>query len=133
MTILLGIDGTGPISNTEYQRDFRHSFVRHIYDHLETTDTRKKQYMRGPSAEGWRMREYIQRGANWIIGIHNEFPDDPIILTGYSRGAAAVVGVAQHMTTHGWRVQSLLLFDCVDRTRASISMRSPRTSIGWFT
>jgi hypothetical protein len=45
-TILLGIDGTGDISNASYGREMGNSFVAYIIRHSKA---KLKRYIRGPS------------------------------------------------------------------------------------
>lgn len=116
MTILVGIDGTGTMPTGQYLREFRGSFVHHIYT---VSGARKKHYHRGPSATlldlqmGTDTLPYVEEGYEYIHMFRE--PDEAVLLTGYSRGAAAVVAVAQRLQQDRVRVAGMMLFDCVDR------------------
>jgi hypothetical protein len=130
MTVLLGIDGTGVWSETDYARDFRHSFVNYIYHH---TSARAKRYIRGPAAtladlqSGSDTPFLISEGFTFVELAHDGHED--VLLTGYSRGAAAVVGVAQRLVGRGIRVTGLMLFDCVDRCPLGVDTMEIPTNV----
>ena len=114
MTILLGVDGTGAIADGEYRRDMRNSFVSYILRESPVPRSRK-HYRRGPGFDGLDMA--------WIVNATYQFvhlnlaarPRSPVLLTGYSRGGAAVIGVAQRLQRDRVNVAGMILFDAVDR------------------
>lgn len=110
MTILLGVDGTGPESNAQYAIDFANSFVHRIW---RQSRCRERAYLPGPAALGGATLGLAQRGHRWLM--RNREGDEPVLLTGYSRGAAIVVYVAQLLQEQGVPVAAMMLFDCVDR------------------
>lgn len=126
MTLYLGIDGTGTASDSQYRREFRHSFVNHIFHH---TPARMKHYIRGPAAtyadfqSGSDTPFLISEGYSFVTLAHRG--SEGVLLSGYSRGAAAVVGVAHRLQGRGIRVAGLMLFDCVDRNPLVDTMEIP--------
>jgi hypothetical protein len=115
-TILVGIDGTGSAvlpgagRNAEYDVAFANSFVKRMCDANPFA-----RYFRGPLALGGELPEAIDGGVNYILGMRRQLPDAPILLTGYSRGAAGVVVVAKRLKKLNISVRALMMFDCVDR------------------
>jgi hypothetical protein len=117
MPLLVGIDGTGSAftpgagRDSEYDIAFANSFV----SRLCKPQTNNKRYFRGPVALGGGLVDAITAGFNFLIQRHKETPGEPILLTGYSRGAAGVVSLAGRLQRAGVSVRAMLLFDCVDR------------------
>lgn len=126
MAIVVGIDGTsgdvfgGRERRDNYDRDFKDSFVSKI---CNVTD---RQYYRGPLIHGGGLLEAIFRGTAHIVMqyVRNR---QPIMLTGYSRGGAGVIGIAQRLTylLPGVRIQAMLLFDAVDRHPTEVTGTIP--------
>jgi hypothetical protein len=114
MAILLGIDGTGAHADSEYRRDFAHSFVHRI---CSQSRSRLKRYDRGPDAGGGGLYGTANRGTLFIIQSNAAHPDEPVLLTGYSRGGAGVIQVAKWLGEIGIQVEAMILFDAVDRDR----------------
>ena len=117
MPILVGIDGTsgGMIYNSrsrnaEYDRDFAKSFVRRL-----CFKKRDAAYIRGPIGPGGGLPEGIAEGLAFIKSKRPAMPNEPILLTGYSRGALGVVVIAKELKKMGINVKALMMFDCVDR------------------
>ncbi len=116
MPILVGIDGTGSEIVPGADRDkaydvaFANSFVKRICRQSTTT-----KYFRGPVALGGGMDNAIEGAVAYIKELNARMPNEPILLTGYSRGAAAVVIVAKKLKEADIKVRALLMFDCVDR------------------
>lgn len=116
MPILVGIDGTGSEIVPGADRDkaydvaFANSFVKRICRQSTTT-----KYFRGPVALGGGMNDAIEGAVSFIKELNARMPNEPILLTGYSRGAAAVVIVAKKLKEANIKVRALLMFDCVDR------------------
>lgn len=116
MPILVGIDGTGggfapgASRDRSYDLDFRDSFVRKICNRQPTA-----RYFRGPVTLGGGLLEAVEGALAFVNERRRQAPDEPILLTGYSRGAAGVVVVAERLKSAGARVRALMLFDCVDR------------------
>lgn len=110
MSILLGVDGTGPYSDSEYHHEMHNSFVSYI---LATSGIVKKRYIRGPGKDGVMTAHIAQQGYDFV----RQYPPQnrPVVLTGYSRGGAAVIAVAQKLKRIGIRVEGMMLFDAVDR------------------
>lgn len=117
MPIIVGIDGTGggseydtPGRNAEYDRDFANSFVRRI-----SLGKPNAKYIRGPIGPGGGMPQGIQAGLSFVQTKRQQLPNEPILLTGYSRGALGVIVIAKELQTQGVKVKALMMFDCVDR------------------
>lgn len=117
MAIVVGIDGTGSAfipgsgRDREYDVAFANSFVARIC----RNGGPNKAYFRGPVALGGGLPEAIAGGIQFIRSRRAARVMDPILLTGYSRGAAGVVAMAARLQREGIGVRALLLFDCVDR------------------
>ncbi len=112
MAILFGIDGTGATKDQKYREDTADSFVRRL---CERGPVVVKGYERGPTTVGFKMLHAIRTGVEFIKTQRAAGNNDPIILTGHSRGAAGVVVVAERLKGDGINVEALMLFDCVDR------------------
>jgi len=116
MPILVGIDGTGggtlptAARDRAYDRDFADSFVTRICRGKQTA-----RYFRGPVTFGGGLPEAINGGLAFINERRRSLPEEPILLTGYSRGAAGVVVIAEQLKAANVKVRALMLFDCVDR------------------
>jgi hypothetical protein len=117
MAIIVGIDGTGGGTfpgadrDRQYDIDFAHSFVRRI---AHNTGPNSK-YLRGPVTLGGGLVAAIDEGFRFITSRQAAGVREPIVLTGYSRGAAGVVSLAKKVKDAGKNVRALMLFDCVDR------------------
>lgn len=117
MAIVVGIDGTGDAIVPGADRDiayditFANSFVRKLCGMGGVN----KRYFRGPVALGGGLVSAIEGGVRFIEGRRRAGVTDPVVLTGYSRGAAGVVSMAKQLQRLRINVQALMLFDCVDR------------------
>jgi hypothetical protein len=117
MGILVGINGTGSAfipgasRDADYDVAFANSFVKRICDRGGPHTL----YRRGPVALGGGLVGAINDGFSHIVAKRNAGVREPILLTGYSRGAAGVVSLAKKLKDARINVQALLLFDCVDR------------------
>jgi pimeloyl-ACP methyl ester carboxylesterase len=120
MPILVGIDGTddswvlNEARNARYDKAFAKSFV--------STLCKKKgnaKYFRGPLADGGYLWQSINEGAAFIVEKKRIKKDEPVLLTGYSRGALAAICVAKKLKEEKIKVKALMMFDCVDRDMAN--------------
>jgi len=117
MSILVGIDGTGgdiaPGSSRDerYDATFANSFVKRLCGPSRPN----KKYIRGPVLLGGGLMNAISEGHNYILARRQAGVNEPILLTGYSRGAAGVVVIATRLQRQNIDVRAMLLFDCVDR------------------
>lgn len=121
-TILLGIDGTGDISNAKYKHDMTNSFVAYIIRHSKA---KLKRYIRGPGFDGTDMVALVANGYEFVKLAVAANKGAPVLLTGYSRGGAGVIAVAQRLKADGTRVHTMLLFDAVDRAMGVDTARIP--------
>jgi hypothetical protein len=121
--ILLGIDGTGGIGKTTYPADMHNSFVSYIIRH---TSAKMKQYIRGPGFDGIDMASIVASGYAFVHLNLIAHKDAPVFLTGYSRGGAGVIGIAQRLEGVGVKVAAMMLFDAVDRAIGIDTAEIPR-------
>lgn len=117
MPIVVGIDGTGSDVNPGTARDARYdvafadSFVRRIAG----SGGANKRYFRGPVMLGGGLVEAVNQGYQFVLERRRSAPNETVLLTGYSRGAAGAVVIAKKLKRQNIPVAGLLLFDCVDR------------------
>ncbi len=119
MAIILGIDGTdgwwvnGPWRDNSYDTNFADSFVRKI----ASGKGANAKYERGPLVHGGNLDISVSSGVQFILQRRKAGVYDPILLTGYSRGAAGVIQVAKQLArgSEPVMVEAMMLFDCVDR------------------
>ncbi len=120
MPILVGIDGTDDswslttARNARYDRDFEKSFVSRL-----CKGKSNGHYYRGPLADGGYLWQAIEGGVAFIKQKKQQMPNEPVLLTGYSRGALGAVVVAKKLKALNINVQALMMFDCVDRDMAN--------------
>lgn len=114
MAILVGIDGTGEISNTAYGESFNDGFVKRI-TRDSRIDEQNKKYLRGPIAPGGGLLGAVSEGHAFVLNRYRKAGKDSVLLTGFSRGAAGVIVVAKRLQSEGIEVAAMLLFDAVDR------------------
>lgn len=128
MSIIVGIDGTGggnttstfdpmwkvlgePSRNARYDAEMAQSFVHR----LTHTGKPNHKYLRGPATFGHGLVDAVEEGYNFAIHRARLFPNEAVLLTGFSRGAAGAVAIAQKLARNEIEVSALLLFDCVCR------------------
>jgi hypothetical protein len=73
------------------------------------------KYFRGPVTFGGGLVEAVSKGYDFVVARKAANPAEPVLLTGYSRGAAGAVAIAEKLRRSSINVKALLLFDCVDR------------------
>ncbi len=73
------------------------------------------EYLRGPVLLGGGLVGAVNQGYNFIMTRKNAGINEPVLLTGYSRGAAGAVAIASKLKKQNVAVEAMLLFDCVDR------------------
>lgn len=117
MPILVGIDGTGgdlmpgAARDARYDLAFANSFVSKLCKSKPNA-----QYNRGPVGLGGGLDIAISSGMSFIEQKRRTHgANEPILLTGYSRGALGVLVIAQRLQRQNIKVRAALLFDCVDR------------------
>lgn len=121
-TILLGIDGTADLFDSDYKKSMDASFVSRI---VRECPTDMKQYIRGPARDGIDMVALISKGYEFVHLRKFAKPDAKVLLTGYSRGGAGVVGVAQRLKRDDIKVDGMVLFDPVNRSVSSSTDEVP--------
>lgn len=117
MPILVGIDGSGsaiipgPGRDKEYDKAFADSFVSRLCKNRPNA-----QYNRGPVAGGGGLNDAINRGFDFIVQKRKTLGnEEPILLTGFSRGGLGVLVIARKLQSKKINVQAALLFDAVDK------------------
>lgn len=116
MAIVFGIDGTDTSFVKNERRDnkyflaFRNSFVSRICRRSPLA-----KYEAGPLLLGGTLMDAVNRGIAFVRREVEKNPSRPVLLTGYSRGAAGVVAVAQRLRIYKIEVKAMMLFDSVDR------------------
>ena len=96
--MLIAIDGTGPGDSTSYWADNQSSHVVRV--HRESNE-RQKAYFRGPIWDGAGVSRIVSDARSWIqAAIANDPQDLALTLVGHSRGALAVLLVAQELQRH---------------------------------
>ncbi len=116
MPIIVGIDGSdggfrhGVKRDERYDKDFTKSFVTRICRNKANAG-----YWRGPLADGGGLIAAINGAYEYVLGRLEKDPGEPILLTGYSRGAAGVISLAKKLKNKKIDVKAMMLFDCVDR------------------
>ncbi len=102
--MIIGIEGTG--SQDWGNEDLNRTFVRRI---LHQTHLRPASYFIGPNAQGSDGAEIMDKAETTLKnGAHN----GPIVLVGYSRGAAYCMEIARRFKKP---VDVLVMFDAVAR------------------
>lgn len=117
MRIVVGVDGTGGDINPGAARDRRYdvAFANSFVSKIAKGDHNKK-YLRGPVLLGGGLIEAMSEGRQFVLDKHKASGGDlKVLMTGYSRGAGAVVDLSKWLERENIEVEALLLFDCVDR------------------
>jgi hypothetical protein len=105
--MIIGIDGTG--SQGWEQLDLRRTFVRRV---LHGSQIRPASYFIGPCNSGLDGQEIVD-GAK--LALRNGYHNKPVVLVGYSRGAAYCMEVARQSSLWGAQIDVLVMFDAVAR------------------
>lgn len=111
------IDGTGDWSDKKYAESMGSSFCCQIGRILAPA----ARYERGPSGEGYRIRERSARAVEFLI----QHKGRRLMLAGYSRGGSAAVIAATMLQSEGLDVAHLFLFDPVARHLSGDSSTIP--------
>lgn len=104
------IDGTGPYSDAAYSTLMQYSFCNQIARQLGTA----ARYERGPSTEGYRIRERGDRAAKFLQSGRRQGARR-LMLAGYSRGGSAAIAGAEILKQQGVGIDAMFLFDPVAR------------------
>jgi len=105
------IDGTGDWSDDDYARSMAGSFCKQLELGLSACRVHAPRYERGPSGDGYRIRERAARAVDFLQAYRGR----RLMLAGYSRGGSAAVIAARLLETAGVTVDFLFLFDPVAR------------------
>ena len=113
--IFAAVDGTGADDNAEYAAAMANSFVNNVYHRCRASGT-DKYYHRGPTLLGMETGPQGAAAARFVVQRRGNVTDPKVVLSGYSRGGAAVITAAQILGVQGITVDVLVLFDAVDRS-----------------
>lgn len=105
--ILIAIDGTGALGNSEYDQAMKNSFCNQIARSLGG----QARYYRGPASFTIATILRVWGGTADVIRSR----ETKIFLTGYSRGAAAAIELAHYLRDMALDVEAMFLFDPVKR------------------
>lgn len=126
MPIIVGIDGSSGdifpevsvagfnIINKNRSKNYDTAFAMSFVSRICKPESVNKKYLRGPTTFGVGLIPAINEGTNFILN-RLRMVNEPVLLTGYSRGAAGAICIAKKLHDKQIPVQALLLFDCVDR------------------
>ena len=108
------INGTGGVDydDSKYDDLMRDSFCTQM-SRSTSPDIREVCYIRGPGGDGFTTVRRATQVFNWAKGQYARYPDSPVYLAGYSRGAWGVTMVAEWLKAEGKRVKAMFLFDPV--------------------
>lgn len=110
------IDGTGRWPDTVYKEKMEHSFCFQLFINVQkfNKSSISVQYERGPSDEGYRIKERGQRAADFLSQEIKKGASQ-VFVSGYSRGGSCAVFAAQILQELSVSVTALILFDPVAR------------------
>jgi hypothetical protein len=125
LDIFVGVDGTGPYSDKDYETDFAKSFVKQL---SQSPKFRVKEYIRGPGTDGvmtGTLATKAATSAEFCVKVAPDSMTPRVFLGGYSRGGAAVLEACHILKAKGIKVHGLLLFDAVDRSTSISNTHVP--------
>lgn len=125
--VFIGIDGTGPSEDAEYNAAFDRSYVKLL---SEWARFKHRHYSRGPSLLGLETGPLADWAVSTALTVLRIRRDARIHLCGYSRGGAAAIRAAALLGKRGVEVDSLILFDAVDRSNIGETDRIP-ANVQW--
>ena len=114
MIVFGGVDGTGDANNDQYHRDMANSFVKRLY--MQWPYPNLRSYHRGPELAGSNTANYGRKVYDDIIHCVDNLGAQAIVLSGYSRGGAAAIFIADLLKKRKLEVECMILFDAVDRS-----------------
>lgn len=122
MAIIFGIDGIDVLSKKDQTRNQHNSFVWKLVENSSSI-AQEKRYLIGPKGLIGSLDEYIENGYGFVRSRFRAAQrDSPILLVGYSRGAAAIISLAHRLDKRNIPIKAMLLFDAVDKhTSANLS------------
>lgn len=105
--IMIVVDGTGPLSDVDYDEAMKNSFCNQIARSLGG----QAVYYRGPASFTVATVLRVWGGAAHVLASG----ETRVFLAGYSRGGAAVTELAHYLRDVGLAVEAMFLFDPVKR------------------
>ncbi len=130
--MLIAVDGTGPWSDDDYANEMSNSFVSKIHSEYPGLSEVDKFYRRGPTLLGFETGPIAYSCFNFVKSAYDKsLKEDTkfrLHLTGYSRGAASVIGLANLLNSMlpNVEIEFMALFDAVDRSTISNVDKIPR-------
>jgi hypothetical protein len=130
--MLIAVDGTGSWDDDEYANEMSNSFVSKIHSEYPGLAEVDKFYRRGPTLLGFETGPIAYSCFNFVKSAYDKAKKDDtklrLHLTGYSRGAASVIGLANLLNSMipDLEVEFMALFDAVDRSPISNVDKIPR-------
>lgn len=121
LDVFVGVDGTGPYSDSDYSTEFADSYVKRL---SKSHKFHFKAYIRGPGLDGGVtgiLAAMAATRAELCVKAARAGMTPRVFLGGYSRGGAAVLEAAHKLKAKGIKVHGLLLFDAVDRSTSITS------------
>ena len=109
-----GVDGTGATDNDQYHQDMANSFVKRLY--MQWPYPNLRSYHRGPELAGSNTAAYARKVYKDIERFVKQLGAEAIFLSGYSRGGAAALKIAEWLERRNLEVECMILFDAVDRS-----------------
>ena len=119
MAIIFGIDGVRVVSRKGQSNTHRNSFVRRIVENSSSV-SQERRYLSGPSGASGSLDESIENGYSFVRSRFRAAQgDSPVLLTGFSRGAAGIITLSRRLEKRNVPVKAILLFDAVDKFASS--------------
>jgi pimeloyl-ACP methyl ester carboxylesterase len=114
--MIVAIDGTGPASPSEYEKEMGGSFCSQIGRTANAT------YFRGPTLTGSETSAIANLAVDAVMAARRKASAGEVMLAGYSRGGCAAIIAARRLRDRGVGVHSLFLFDAVDMQTSDVHL-----------
>src|SRR5688572_8856747 len=103
--MLFIVDGTGPESRSEYEKEMSGGFCRELWRKVV-----RSQYWRGPTDSGLTTFDTAGEVVKAIERSRGGGRSEPICLAGHSRGGAVMICVAKKLAKAGINVKAMFLY-----------------------
>jgi hypothetical protein len=126
---VFGVDGSGSADNEIYAKEMANSFIKRIcrQANVEAFYHRGANALDDPGDGVWTPVE-----AREVVKQHLRAPNARIFLTGYSRGAAAVIDVAIQLKALNIIIEAMFLFDAVSRSARLLGCAIPNNVLNCY-
>jgi len=115
MAIIFGIDGIRVLPPQGHADSQRKSFVRRVVEN-SSAGSQEKLYLVGPTGSSGGLGEAVENGYRFVRSRHRAAQgDSPVLLVGFSRGAAGIIMLSRRLEKRNIPVRAMLLFDAADR------------------